>query len=145
MKKAFVIALSLLMASLACASEAGENFWQSMAPVAANAAIEQWIKMIPLFLLAFGIAVFFSLIRRSPEKAVIGCGGFFAVAALLGLFVWVLDFIAHHVFAFILLAVCLIFGFLILYMVYSPPSPQKKQDEFDPQGDKSNPFYEGPK
>jgi hypothetical protein len=47
-----------------------------MAPAAANAAIEQWIKMIPLFLLAFGIAVFFSLIRRSPEKAVIGCGGF---------------------------------------------------------------------
>ena len=144
MKKA-VIAVSLLMASPACASEAGENFGQSMATVAANAAIEQWIKMIPLFLLAFGIAVFFSLIRRSPEKAVIGCGGFFAVAALLGLFVWVLDFIAHHVFAFILLAVCLIFGFLILYMIYSPPSPQKKSDEYDPQEDKNNPFYEGPK
>lgn len=144
MKKA-AVALPLLMASLAFASKAGENFWQSMAPVAANAAIELWIKMIPLFLLAFGIAVFFSLIRRSPEKAVIGCGGFFAVAALLGLFVWVLDFIAHHVLAFILLAVCLIFGFLILYMIYSPPSPQKKSDEYDPQEDKSNPFYEGPK
>lgn len=75
MKKA-AVALPLLMASLAFASKAGENFGQSMAPVAANAAIEQWIKMIPLFLLAFGIAVFFSLIRKSPEKAVIGCGGF---------------------------------------------------------------------
>jgi hypothetical protein len=145
MKKAIVVAFSLLLASLACASEAGENFGQSMATAAANAAIEQWIKMIPLFMLAFGIAVFFSLIRKCPEKAVIGCGGFFAVAALLGLFVWVLDFIAHHVFAFILLAVCLIFGFLILYMIYSPPSPQKKSDEYDPQDDKNNPFYEGPK
>lgn len=145
MKKAVVAALSLLKASLACASEAGVNFGQSMATAAANAAIEQWIKMIPLFLLAFGIAVFFSLIRKCPEKAVIGCGGFIAVAALLGLFVWVLDFIAHHVFAFILLAVCLIFGFLFLYMIYSPPSPQKKSDEYDPQDDKNNPFYEGPK
>ena len=144
MKKA-AVALPLLMASLAFASKAGENFWQSMAPVAANAAIEQWIKMIPLFLLAFGIAVFFSLIRRCPEKAVMGCSGFFAVAALLGLFVWVLDFISHHIFAFILLAVCLVFGFLILYMIYSPPSPPKKQGEYDPQEDKNNPFYEGPK
>lgn len=35
MKKA-AVALPLLMASLAFASKAGENFWQSMAPVAGS-------------------------------------------------------------------------------------------------------------
>jgi hypothetical protein len=30
-------------------------------------------------------------------------------------------------------------------MIYSPPSPQKKSDEYDPQEDKSNPFYEDPR
>ena len=135
------LSLLLLASSLASASEAAFNLGRSMA----DAAIEQWVKMIPLFLLAFGIAVFFSLVRKYPEKAFMGCGGISAIAVLLGLFVWVFDFIAHHVFAFILLAVCLIFGFLIFYMIYSPPSPQKKSDEYDPQDDKNNPFYEGPK
>ena len=136
-----IFSLLLLASSLASASEVGFDLGRSMA----NAAIEQWVRMIPLFLFAFGVAVFFSLVRRSPEKALMGCGGFSAVALLLGLLVWVLDFIARHIFAFILLAVCLVFGFLILFMIYSPPSPPKGRDEYDPQQDKNNPFYEGPR
>lgn len=136
-----VFSLLLLASSLASASEAAFNLGRSMA----DAAIEQWVKMIPLFLLAFGIAVFFSLVRKYPEKAFMGCGGISAIAVLLGLFVWVLDFIAHHIFAFILLAICLVFGFLILFMIYSPPSHPKTRDDYDPQQDKNNPFYEGPR
>lgn len=52
---------------------------------------------------------------------------------------------ASHAFVFILLGVGLVFGCLILFMVFSPPSPPKKQNEYDPQKDKNNPFYEGPR
>ena len=46
--------------------------------------------------------------------------------ALQGLFVRALASLAHHVFSFILLVVCLILGFLLLYMIYSPLKSAKE-------------------
>ena len=95
------------------------------------------ISMLPLFVLAAGIAVFFALVQKNPQKA--------AIAFILGFFIWVLNFIASHAFIFILLAVALIFIFLICYMVYSPPTPNRPKNESDETLDKDNPFYEGPR
>ncbi|MBP5767594.1 MAG: hypothetical protein J6W51_00535 [Fibrobacter sp.] len=118
------------------ANEANAN----LGSVMANAATNQMIKMFPLFLLAFGIAVFFSLIQKAPQKAVLGCGGFFAIAFILGIFTWFLDFIARHAFAFILIGIFGIFICLIAYMIYTPPSPQKSDDKDDESSDQNNPL-----
>ena len=116
-----------------------------LAPLMANTATSQMISILPLFVFAAGIAVFFALVQKNPQKAAIGCGGLCAIAFILGFFIWVLNFIASHAFIFILLAVALIFIFLICYMVYSPPSPNRPKNESDETLDKDNPFYEGPR
>ena len=95
----------------------------------ANAATDQMIKMAPLFLLAIGIATFFTLVQKDPQKASLGCGGFFTLAIVLGIFGWFLDFIAKHAFLFIFLALTIVFVSLVAYMIYSPPSLQKPKDE----------------
>ena len=128
---------------LAASSAFADNPNADLAPLMANTATSQMISMLPLFVLAAGIAVFFALVQKNPQKAAIGCGGLCAIAFILGLFIWVLDFIASHAFIFILLAVALIFIFLICYMVYSPPSPKRPKDE--PEESLDNPFYEGPR
>ena len=131
----------LFVASFSFAASANEN----LGAVMATAAVNQWIKMIPFFVLALGIAVFFSLIQKNPQKAMIGCCGFVGVALVLGLVVWLLEFVAAHAFVFLLLTIGLVFAVLIIFMIYSPPSVKKAQDEDDSQNDKKNPFYEGPR
>lgn len=133
--------LLLTVASSAFANDANANLGQVMAA----AAVNQWIKMVPLFLLALGIAVFFALVQKYPQKAMIGCSGFCAVGLVLGLVVWFVEFVAAHAFVFLLLAIGLVFAGLIIFMMYSPPSAPQKQDEYDSQKDKNNPFYEGPR
>lgn len=134
----------LLFFLLAASSAFANNPNADLAPLMANTATSQMISMLPLFVLAAGIAVFFALVQKNPQKAAIGCGGLCAIAFILGLFIWVLDFIASHAFVFVLLAAALIFIFLICYMVYSPPisKPENKPEE---PLDKDNPFYEGPR
>lgn len=134
----------LLFFLLAASSAFANNPNADLAPLMANTATSQMISMLPLFVFATGIAVFFALVQKNPQKAAIGCGGLCAIAFILGLFIWVLDFIASHAFVFVLLAVALIFIFLICYMVYSPPisKPENKPEE---PLDKDNPFYEGPR
>lgn len=132
---------TLSLAGLAFAASPNAEMWQK----ASDAAVNQWIKMIPLFIVAFGISVFFSLIRKNPQKAIIGCSGFVGVAFVIGLVVWLLEFISAHFFVFLLIAIGLFFVGLVLFMIYSPPSPPKVHDEYDPQEDKNNPFYEGPR
>jgi len=92
----------------------------------ANAATNQTIKMVPLFLLAIGITTFFTLVQKNPQKAALGCGGFFAIAFVLGAINLFLEFIANHAFLFILLALTLIVVCLVVYMIYTPPSPKNK-------------------
>lgn len=135
----------LLFFLLAASSAFADNPNADLAPLMANTATSQMISMLPLFVFAAGIAVFFALVQKNPQKAAIGCSGLCAIAFILGLFIWVLDFIASHAFIFILLAVALIFIFLICYMVYSPPSPNRPKNESDETLDKDNPFYEGPR
>lgn len=122
-----LLSFLLLSASFLFANETTANWFSAME----KAEREQALKILPLLLLAIGIALFFSLIQRSPQKAVLGCGGFFAIAFILGIFTWFLDFVARHAFVFILLGVLGIFVCLIVYMIYTPPSPQKsdKEDE----------------
>lgn len=135
----------LLFFLLAASSAFANNPNADLAPLMANTATSQMISMLPLFVFAAGIAVFFALVQKNPQKAAIGCGGLCAIAFILGLFIWVLDFIASHAFVFVLLAVALIFIFLIIYMVYSPPSPKRPSNEQEVPLDKDNPFYEGPR
>lgn len=128
-----LLSFLLLSVTFLFANEANAN----LGSVMANAATNQMIKMFPLFLLAFGIAVFFSLIQKAPQKAMLGCGGFFAIAFILGILTWFLDFIARHAFIFILLGVLGAFFCLVAYMIYTPPSPQKSDDKDD---DENNPL-----
>ena len=110
-----------------------------------GAVVEQGLNMTPLFALAFCIALFFIFIQKKPQKTMQVCGSLVALVFAIGLVTWILDFIASHAFVFFLLGAGLVFGCLILFMVFSPPSPPKKQNEYDPQNDKNNPFYEGPR
>ena len=82
----------LLAASLAFADNPNAN----LGPLMANTATSQMISMLPLFVFATGIAVFFALVQKNPQKAAIGCGGLCAIAFILGLFIWVLDFIKRR-------------------------------------------------
>ena len=88
---------------------------------------------------------FFIFIQKKPQKTIQVCGSLVAIVFAVGLVTWILDFMASHAFVFIMLGAGLVFGCLILFMVYSPPSPPKKQNGYDPQKDKNNPFYEGPR
>jgi surface polysaccharide O-acyltransferase-like enzyme len=112
----------LLAHTIIFANEANAN----LGSVMANAATGQMIKMVPLFILAIGIAIFFSLVQKNPQKAALGCGGFFAIAFVLGVISLFLEFIANHAFLFILLALTLIVVCLVVYMIYTPPNPKNK-------------------
>ena len=112
----------LLTASLTFANDPNAN----LGDVMAIAATGQMIKMVPLFILAIGIAIFFSLVQKNPQKAALGCGGFFAIAFVLGVISLFLEFIANHAFLFILLALTLIVVCLVIYMIYTPPNPKNK-------------------
>ena len=125
----------LLTASFSFANEANAN----LGPIMASAATNQMIKMLPLFILAIGIAFFFTLIQKHPQQAVLGCGGLSALAFIIGIITWFLEFIASHAFVFIFLSVTLLFVGLIAYMVYSPPNTPKT-DEEDDSTNKKNPL-----
>lgn len=137
-KCAFIL---LLSSSFAFAIEPSPD----LGPIMTEAAVGEGIRMLPLFLLGLAIASFFILIQKQPQLVFRVSGGIFALAVVLGIVTWVLDFMAKHAFVFILLGVGLVFAVLVVFMIFSPPSPPKKQNEYDPQKDKNNPFYEGPR
>lgn len=78
------VSFSLLATSFAFATDANAN----LGPIMADATVDQGLKMIPLFVLAVGIAIFFALVQKNPQKAAVGCGGSFAIAAVLGLIIF---------------------------------------------------------
>lgn len=131
-----LLSFFLLLTSFSFANETTANWFSAME----KAEREQALKILPILLLAIGIALFFSLIQRNPQKAVLGCGGFFAISFVLGIFTWFLDFVANHAFIFVLLGVTIIFAGLVVYMVYSPPSPPKSDEKNDDKSDQSNPL-----
>lgn len=131
----------LLFSSLAFAIEPSPN----LGPIMAEAAVSQGIRMLSLLVLGLAIATFFILIQKQPQLVFRVSGGLFALAVVLGIVTWVLDFMAKHAFVFILLGVGLVFAVLVAFMIFSPPSPPKRQNDYDPQKDKNNPFYEGPR
>lgn len=131
-----LFSIFLLATSFSFANEANVN----LGPIMENAATNQMIKMLPFFILAIGIALFFTLIQKHPQQAVLGCGGLFALAFFIGIITWFLEFIASHAFVFIFLGVTLVFVGLITYMVYSPPSLQKTDEEDDDLTDDNNPL-----
>ena len=137
-----IILLFLLLASSFAFSGASN---EDLGEIMTGAVVEQGLNMTPLFALAFCIALFFIFIQKKPQKTIQVCGSLVAIVFAIGLVTWILDFMASHAFVFILLGGGLVFGCLILFMVFSPPSPPKKQNEYDPQKDKNNPFYEGPR
>lgn len=137
-KCAFIL---LLSSSFAFAIEPSPD----LGPIMTEAAVGEGIRMLPLFLLGLAIASFFILIQKQPQLVFRVSGGIFALAVVLGIVTWVLDFMAKHAFVFILLGVGLVFAVLVVFMIFSPPSPPKKQNEYDPQKGKNNPFYEGPR
>lgn len=118
------VPISLVIASSSFAADANGD----LGSVMAGAAVGQGINMIPLFVLAVGIAVFFALVQKNPQKAAVGCGTFAAIAVGLALITWLFDFVARHAFIFILLAVGLCLGALILFMVYSPSTSKIKHN-----------------
>lgn len=117
-----LLSFSLLTISTAFANNPNAN----LGPIMADAATNQMIKMFPLFMLALGIAVFFSLVQKNSKKAAIGCGGFFAIAFVLGFIIWISEIIANHAAVFILFAIAIALACLIAYMIYSPQNNQKK-------------------
>ena len=137
-----IILLFLLLASSVAFSGASN---EDLGKIMTGAVVEQGLNMTPLFALAFCIALFFIFIQKKPQKTIQVCGSLVAIVFAVGLVTWILDFMASHAFVFIMLGIGLVFGCLILFMVFSPPSPPKKQNEYDPQKDKNNPFYEGPR
>ena len=77
----------LLFFLLAASSAFADNPNADLAPLMANTATSQMISMLPLFVFAAGIAVFFALVQKNPQKAAIGCSGLCAIAFILGLFI----------------------------------------------------------
>ena len=137
------LAILILSISLLATSSFADSPNANLGSIMADAATNQMIKMFPLFIFALGIAIFFSLVQRNPQKAILGCGGFFAFAIILGIVTWFLDFIANHAFLFIILAITLFVIVLIIYMIYSPPTAEKKPIKKDSL-EKEDPFNEGP-
>ncbi len=117
-----LLSFFLMASSFAFADNPNAN----LGPIMADAATGQMIKMFPFFILALGIAVFFSLVQKNPKKAAIGCGGFFAIAFVFGLILWISEIIANHAAVFILFAMAIALACLIAYMIYSPQNNQKK-------------------
>jgi hypothetical protein len=136
-----ILPFLLLASSVAFSGASNEDLGKIMT----GAVVEQGLNMTPLFALAFCIALFFIFIQKKSQKTIQVCGSLFALVFAIGLVTWILDFIASHAFVFFLLGAGLVFGCLILFMVFSPPSPPKKQNEYEAQKDKNNPFYEGPR
>ena len=128
--------LSLSGVTIAFANNPNANWLAAME----KAEMDQAIKISPLIILAIGIALFFSLIQRYPKQAVLGCGGLSALAFVIGIFTWFLDFVARHAFVFILLGVLVAFICLIAYMIYTPPSPPKINEEDKDQTNDNNPL-----
>ena len=60
-----LLSFSLLTISTAFANNPNAN----LGPLMADAATDQMIKMFPLFMLALGIAVFFSLVQKKSKKS----------------------------------------------------------------------------
>ena len=137
-KCAFIL---LLSSSLAFAIEPSPD----LGPIIVDTTVSQGIRMLPLLMLGLAIAAFFILIQKQPQLVFRVSGGLFALAVVLGIVTWVLDFMAKHAFVFILLGVGLVFAVLVAFMIFSPPSPPKQQSDYDPQKDKNNPFYDGPR
>ena len=106
---------TFLSVSFAFAINANED----LGPIIANTAVSQGSRLLPLFALSVSIALFFALIQKNLQKTVTGCGILLGVTFVMGLLVWLLDFIAIHVFAFILLGMGIIFAGLVVYMLYS--------------------------
>lgn len=138
--KNFLVLFLLAVPSLFAANSNAE-----LNAVMSKTVIEQGLKMFPLFLLGTGVAIFFTLIQKRPREALIGCSGLCGLAFAIGLFCWILEFIAAHAFAFVILIIILALIAFIVYVVCSSPSLPTIEDDYDPQEDKDNPFYEGPR
>ena len=80
-----LLSFFLMASSFAFADNPNANLGATMA----NAATSQMIKMLPLFLLAACIAIFFAFIQRKPQKGTTGCGAFFAIVLASGTFIWI--------------------------------------------------------
>ncbi len=115
---------------------------QTMADAAAGAYVAYFI---PCLLIGGGIAIFFSLMNKNPEKAVIGCGSVCALGFVIGLLMMVVEFIKTHVMLCLCVGVVFVLICLVIFMIYTPPSPPKTKDENDSIENKDNPFYEGPR
>ena len=83
-----ILSFFLLAASFVFADNPNANLGATMA----NAATNQMIKMLPLFILAACIAMFFAFIQRKPQKGATGCGGFFAIVFASGIIIWIFKF-----------------------------------------------------
>ena len=80
-----LLSFLLLAASFTFADNPNANLGATMA----NTATGQMIKMLPLFILAICIAMFFAFIQRKPQKGPAGCGGPFAIVFALGIIIWI--------------------------------------------------------
>jgi hypothetical protein len=80
-----LLSFFLLVASFAFADNPNANLGETMA----NAATSQMINMLPLFILAACIAMFFAFIQRKPKKGATGCGGLFAIVLASGIIIWI--------------------------------------------------------
>lgn len=119
-----------------------EQLNQTIAISASNALV---VYFIPCLLIGGGIAIFFSLMNKNPEKALLGCGSLCVLGFVIGLLLMVLEFIKAHVILCLCVGGVFFLLCLILFMIYTPPSPPKIQTEYDPKDDKDSPFYEGPR
>ncbi len=115
---------------------------QTIADAAAGAYVAYFL---PCLLIGGGIAIFLSLMNKNPEKAVIGCGSVCALGFVIGLLMMVVEFIKAHVMLCLFIGVAFVFVCLVIFMIYTPPSPPKPKNGNDSTEDKDNPFYEGPR
>lgn len=114
----------------------------TIATAATNAYFSYFI---PFLLIGAGIGLFFAFLNRNPQIAAIGCCSFLGLGFLAGLVIIIGEFIKAHAVLCLVIGLILAIGCLITFMVYSPPSPPNVKDDYDPEEDKDNPFYEGPR
>ena len=86
-KCAFIL---LLSSSLAFAIEPSPD----LGPIIVDTTVSQGIRMLPLLMLGLAIAAFFILIQKQPQLVFRVSGGLFALAVVLGIVTWVLNFMA---------------------------------------------------
>lgn len=112
----FLLPIFLLLVGVASATAAPstdinkaiqDGFWSGLSII------------LPWLVIGFCISLFFSLVRKKPEKAAIGCISVVGIGILIGILISVVDFIKQHPVVFFVIGLAAVIITLICYMKHS--------------------------